>query len=378
MVTAVVVILYFAVPYGAIQACKRSKFLDALSPVVLCYAVGIALANQPWLAVDPGLAQNIAAGVVLLAIGLLLLPVDFRAWLRLARVTTISCLLCVASVALMSLIGALLFGGSIPESWKISGMLVGVYTGGTANMAAIGTALHVDPQTFITVHTSDVVICGVYFLLLVSIGPRVFGLFLRPFKPTGEDAETAVQTTAPSLGTSAKVTGLGLLTVASAVGLAQLVPDGFQEAVAVMTVTSASIAMSFSEKIRDMATGSTVGDYLLYVFCVAVGSLASLEALEHAPFIVFLYTGIVVLGSVAVHTTLCRLLKIDRDTAVITSTAALYGPAFVGPVAKSLKNPEVVVSGITSGLVGLAAGNYLGLAVAYLTRLALSLSGTSP
>lgn len=375
LVTVLLVVIYFAVPAGAIAACKRSKALNALSPVVLCYIVGIILANQPWLAVDQGLAQNLAAGVVLLAICILLLPVDFRAWLRLAKVTTLSCGLCVASVAVTSAFGALIFAGSIPESWKVAGMLVGVYSGGTANMASIGTALHVNPQTFITVHTSDVVICGVYFLMLVSIGPRFFGLFLRPFKSSGGEAADAIPLERhQSLLTTIAVVGLGVLLVGAAVGLAQVVPEEFTEAVAVMTVTTSAIALSFSRKIRAMALGSGAGDYLLYVFCVAVGSLASFTELANAPLNVFLYTGLVVIGSVAVHAALCRALSIDRDTAVITSTAALYGPAFVGPVAKKMKNPEIVVSGITSGLVGLAVGNYLGLAVAYVTRFALNLT----
>ncbi len=41
-------------------------------------------------------------------------------------------------------------------------------------------------------------------------------------------------------------------------------------------------------------------------------------------------------------------------------------PAFIGPVVVSLKNRELVVSGISTNLVGLAIGNYAGLFVAWL------------
>ncbi len=59
------------------------------------------------------------------------------------------------------------------------------------------------------------------------------------------------------------------------------------------------------------------------------------------------------------------LLRLDRDTVLITSTAAIYGPAFVGSVAVALKNKEIVFSGIAASLIGIAAGNYLGLCIAW-------------
>jgi uncharacterized membrane protein len=67
-----------------------------------------------------------------------------------------------------------------------------------------------------------------------------------------------------------------------------------------------------------------------------------------------------------VHVALCRLSRIDRDTTVITSTAALFGPAFIGPVSVRFGNRAVFVSGLMSGLVGYAVGNYLGLLVAWM------------
>jgi uncharacterized membrane protein len=73
----------------------------------------------------------------------------------------------------------------------------------------------------------------------------------------------------------------------------------------------------------------------------------------------------VIFTSLALHVALCRLTDIDRDTTVITSTAALFGPAFIGPVSVRLGNRGVFVSGLMSGLVGYAVGNYLGLFVAW-------------
>lgn len=49
---------------------------------------------------------------------------------------------------------------------------------------------------------------------------------------------------------------------------------------------------------------------------------------------------------------------------IITSTSAIYSPPFVPVVAVALGNKEVIFAGITTGLIGYAAGNYLGVIIA--------------
>jgi uncharacterized membrane protein len=51
---------------------------------------------------------------------------------------------------------------------------------------------------------------------------------------------------------------------------------------------------------------------------------------------------------------------------VVVNMLALFGPAFVGPVSVRLGNRAIFVSGLMSGLVGYAVGNYLGLFVAWI------------
>ena len=58
--------------------------------------------------------------------------------------------------------------------------------------------------------------------------------------------------------------------------------------------------------------------------------------------------------------------RVDVDTAIITSTAAVFGPPFVPPIADALDNKGVLLSGLTTGLVGYAVANYLGLGLAWL------------
>jgi len=66
---------------------------------------------------------------------------------------------------------------------------------------------------------------------------------------------------------------------------------------------------------------------------------------------------------------LAALFRIDRDTFLFTSVAALYGPPFIGQMASITNNRQLIFSGIAMGLLGYAIGNYLGIGWAYLLQM---------
>ena len=65
------------------------------------------------------------------------------------------------------------------------------------------------------------------------------------------------------------------------------------------------------------------------------------------------------------HLIFSRLFKLDRAHFLIASTAAVFGPPFVGVVARAINAPKLVASGLAVGVLGYALGNYLGLMMAY-------------
>jgi uncharacterized membrane protein len=69
--------------------------------------------------------------------------------------------------------------------------------------------------------------------------------------------------------------------------------------------------------------------------------------------------------AIVIHATLSALLRVDVDSMLICSTATIYGPAQIGPVAAALKNRVLVGPGLTLALAGFALGNYLGLLTAW-------------
>jgi uncharacterized membrane protein len=365
------VIAFLLIPLISEGLCRRFRVLQVLSPVVLCYAIGIVLGNVKAFPLEEELSLNMAGAAVLLAIPLLLLSLDFKSWVRLAPKTVLSCVLCLASVVSVALLVGWLMNARVPDAANIAGMLVGVYTGGSANMAAIGTALKISPETFIMVHASDVLVCGVYLMFLMALGGRIFALFLPPFEAGAKDSASVLpEAWGTGLPGRDALPGLavGVGVVGMAGGFGSLVAPQFRDIAAILGVTSLAIALSFIPRIRRLPKTFEAGNLIMLVFCVSIGSLADFSRLAASDPSIFAYTTAVVLGSIVAHLVLCRIFGIDRDTAIITSTAAIYSPAFVPAVAASLKNREIVISGIACGLVGFAAGTYLGLSVAGILR----------
>ena len=75
-----------------------------------------------------------------------------------------------------------------------------------------------------------------------------------------------------------------------------------------------------------------------------------------------------VFGSLLIHVLLSKLFKIDTDSTIIAITALSTSPPFVPVVAGALKNKEIIVTGITIGVIGYAIGNYLGIVMAYFLK----------
>lgn len=77
-------------------------------------------------------------------------------------------------------IGVPLFSSSLPEYPDLTGLLVGVYTGGTPNLAALRIALEVDKDLYLAVHAADMAVGALYVLFFITAAKRVFGWSSAP------------------------------------------------------------------------------------------------------------------------------------------------------------------------------------------------------
>ena len=142
-----------------------------------------------------------------------------------------------------------------------------------------------------------------------------------------------------------------------------------QTIIVILAVTTFGVMASLIKPFQKIKNSFAIGQYFIMVVCLVVGSMAILKKLIMGSYIIFFFVTIAVFGSLLIHFILSIFLKIDVDTMIITSVSAIFSPPFVPLVATSIKNKEVILSGMITGLIGYAIGNYLGVILSYILSL---------
>jgi uncharacterized membrane protein len=378
----IVMVLYILGPVLLLYVCKKSAWLNQFGAVGLAYVLGIILGNVGL--ISPGvkpLQENLSSVTIALALPLLLFSINIKQWSRLALKTSLAIILGIISVLLIIAIGHYFLRDKIAECWKVAGLMVGVYIGATANMASIMKALNVDPETYVLVNAYDILICIVYFLFLITKAQSVVGKILPPFKPPdtpvrlnsevddfeGWDAYRGIQKK-KVIGRLALALLLSAVIVAFSFLLRNLFPVDFQMAGVILCITAFSILMSLIPAVNNIRKTFQSGMYLIMIFCIVVGSMADFSMFTTRSLYLAAFVALVVAGSMVIQIVFSRIFKIDTDTTIIASTAFIFSAPFVPTVANALKNKEIILSGITIGIIGYATGNFLGITLAYFLK----------
>lgn len=375
MYTAVLIIAIIFLPALMKLLARSNRVCGTLGAVFLSYASGLLLSFIfKRLGADMSIAETISSVLVLIAMPLILFSADLKSVRLLAKPMLGSFIMDIAAVIIAAAAGFLLFKGLFPDSSaaaKISGMLIGTYTGGTPNMISIGKALNAGDNILLT-QTADMVAGGIYFFLLLSFLPKLLGKLLPAYTPVRSASGGSVENfeSRGRIKDYAALTALALVCVLIAVAIAIALPSkqgktgldkmGEYTAVIMLAVTTLGIALSFVKRVRTTPGSYAAGQYFILMFSVAMGLCFDLEALSGA-MVIFAMLLSVQFGAVIIHSLLAKLFGIDRDTMLITSTAGVFGPAFIIPVANKLKNDEIIVPGLICGILGYAIGNYLGI-----------------
>lgn len=414
------ILFYFLTPLLILYLCHISKTIRKIGAVVLAYISGIILANVgifpkaseqfrellgaktflPEVDVmrylnDGLISQNdlwlnqihqtqdlIMTIAIPLSIPLLLFSLDLRNSLKTLRTGFFSMFIAIISLLICIISGYLLFRHSIPEAWKIAGIMTGLYTGGTPNLAALSTALDVNPNLFILTHTYDLIIGAMLLFFFITIAQKTMNYVLPHFKessphkkpreiikeaefPTNLMDYFSKKTLLPLLG----ALGIALVIFAIGGGLSFMVPVEFQMMTVILTITTLGLAVSMIPRINRIEKTFDLGMYFILVFSVVVASMADLSTIFQIEYLnLFLYVLIAVFGSVVIHVILSVIFRIDTDSTIITITALSMSPPFVPVVAGALKNKNIIIMGITIGVIGYAIGNYLGVLIAYFLK----------
>ena len=378
------VLFYLLAPVGVIWLCRRSTAAGKVGAILILYFLGIIVANlliYPFEGAAEALfpvQDSLSSLTIPLALPLILFACDFRGW---GAKTALKSLIiglvavCVATIGSYFLLRKHL-------SPAVAGMAVGVYTGGTPNLAAIKMMLGVDEATYVMMNSFDMLVSFIYLTFLLAAGIRLARKIL-PFKPeqlsdgAPEEHSSAMSRSESEMyrgifsrahfGGVLKAAGLSVVIVGIALGVSYLITGGINMIALILTLTTLSIGASFIPAVRRWEKSYDCGMYLVLVFSLVVASMVDVRRLALGEGVWLLaFIALVIFGSLLLQIVLSRAFKVDADTAVITSVAMINSPLFVPMIAEAMKNRRVILTGITIGIIGYAAGNYLGVLIASL------------
>lgn len=374
-------ILFCVLPAGVVWLCRRYSILGKIGPIMVLYAVGMAIGNIPAISVYLKPLQDLLPNVMVpLAIPMMLFGCVFsRSEARLQLKIVVSGFL---SVALAVIVGYMLFGKHVEQGAQVGGIITGMYTGGTLNAAALQAIFRINSETYLLVNSYDIIISFIYFVFLFSIGipmfRRLYGERGRELSQSEQaeierEIEKTKQNPYSKLLTKEGIAQLGkilLWTIGVAGvsgGVALLMPEGWFMVVFILLLTTLGVACSFIKRVREMDLSYDVGMYLIYIFSITIASMADFSNLDLAGGINQLaFMVVAVFFSLALHAIMCRAMRVDADSMMISSVAFINSPPFVPMASAAMRNKKALVTGLGAGIVGYAAGNHLGVLIAEL------------
>jgi len=380
------VLFFLLAPAGVVQLCRRFRFFNKTGAILTLYFLGLIVGNTLIFPFDGAAGalfpvQDLLTSITIpLAMPLILFACDFRNWP--VRKALVSLLIGIAGIVITVVAGYFLFRDKLgTDAAAVAGMTVGVYTGGTPNLAAIKMMLGVDERTYLLMNSFDMLVSFLYLSFLMAAGIRL----ARRLLGTGDGAgpvqaeqqtsrmarsesemyrgifsKTHLKPTLKALGTAALITGISL-------GFSLLISGKVDMIILILSLTTLSLAASFLPAVRKWEKSYDAGMYLVLIFSLVVASMVDIRGLDLREGVWLLaYIVFAIFGSLSFQLILGKIFRVDADTSVITSVAMINSPLFVPMIAESMKNRKVILTGITIGIIGYAFGNYLGILIAQL------------
>ncbi|MGL4363818.1 MAG: DUF819 family protein [Bacteroidales bacterium] len=382
------VLLYILTAITIVKLHKRFVFAQRLGEVLIACIIGLLYSLMIWIlsnyhlltemqvAVIRKTQSTICDVVIPIAIPLLLFSSKIG-YLRKHFASGSKVLISgIVAVVITSLIAAFFFKDYLGEdTFKVAAMLAGKDTGGTPNLAALQLAFKIPLNTFIQLQAADMVICFFYLLFFFSVGKEIVRKFLPRYVAIAntdaleQDKNTSFRLTKTTLLNVCKAFFLALLIFASAAGASLLIFGELRVPFLILVLTSLSLGASVFKPIQKLQGSFELGMVLIIIFNVSIASMVDFPTLLDAKMYYLLaYVSFLITSTVCLHALFCKFLRVDADTFMVASTALINSPPFVPVMATAIGNREVILIGISVGMMGYALGNYVGLGVAEILK----------
>lgn len=340
-----------------------------LKSIVMAYVLGVIIGNVDPDFFDHGMLKELTGISIILAIPLMLFSSNIKMWIQQPRKLLLAYVLAVVATSTSVAIGWFIFQDGLENLPLISGMIEGVYTGGTVNLNAVGYAFEAPEEMMVLLNGYDMAFSGVYLLFIFTFLPAVLKFILKSDSDIKNEVrqedevdffQLAFKEQLLSIG---KGVGLSALILGSVVGIAILLTGKMHELIIIFGVTGLALIGSNFKNIQGINGNMVMADYFMIIFGFTLGAQANVAELLSGHLDIFKYFAVIYSTMLTIHLILAKIFKIDVNAFLISSTAAIFGPPFIGPVAESLNRRNLIAPGIIIALMGNAIGTYLGILV---------------
>ena len=371
-------LFYLAAPAGILFICRKNKVFGKIGPVLTLYLLGVLVAN---IGIFPtgeveykklfDFMESFSGALIPLALPMILFGCNFK---KFSLGKSLGAFVIGAlSVVAFVLAGYIIFKDKLGEEGAVMGAsLTGQYLGGAANLAAIKQMLGLSPDNFVILSTCNLIVSFFYLMFLMGGGVKLARKIVG--KRGGKEQDVNVEEYTEEnpykdFGKKKSLLQLGKVLVAAAVvmGISVYIGtvagggEGISMTALILSITTLSLLLTAWKEVRTWDKSYDAGMYLIYIFCLVMATMADLSKIDwNQSLYILLFQAVIIFGSLLLTVLLAKLLRIDADSAVITSDTLINSPLCVPMIAATMKNKDVIMVGIANGLLGYAVGNYIG------------------
>ncbi|MCM0745116.1 DUF819 family protein [Clostridioides difficile] len=361
---------------------QRYKAIKSLGPALTIIIMGIILSNLKVVPVSTELYGTISTYAIPVSMTIMLMSVDLKEMTKLSREPLIAILVAVLTVSIMAFLFGLVFAEKISEGWKVAGMFVGTYTGGSANLTAIGTGLNVSRQTLAAANAADYVI-GVPTLIFMFALPAILKNSkkfkkLCPYHVEESELEDCqneefMESKEWSIKDIAWMLAIGFVVTEVSTILAGYFNSSFSSAARILLVTTISIIIAQLKPVKKLKGNLDLGLFVALFFLCTIGFSVDIKEFLGSTFTITLYCFSIIFASFVFHLGITRLLKIKYQYVILSIVGAIADGPTSALVAASAKWNSLVSVAVVMGVIGGVLGNYAGISVAYAIKMSLGL-----
>ncbi|HCJ56842.1 MAG TPA: beta-carotene 15,15'-monooxygenase [Clostridiaceae bacterium] len=361
---------------------QRVKLFKSLGPALTVIILGIILSNFKIVPVSTELYGTIMYYAIPVSVAIMILGVDLRGLMKISKQPLISIAIAVFSVSFVAFLAGLFFAPKIDEGWKVAGMFVGTYTGGSSNLNAIASGLEASSKTIAAANAADYVI-GMPSLIFLFAAPAIikkskaFQKFWPYSVPDSElDTDDHVELMGSkewSIKDIAWLFALGFAITAASTFLAGFAPAAYKSAVRILLITTIAVIVAQFKQVQKLKGNLDLGLYVALIFLSIIGFAVDLKEFFGSTLMISLFCFIVVCGSLILHLSLTRLFKIKYQYVLLGIVAAIADGPTAALVAASAEWKSLVSISVVLGVIGGLVGNYVGITVAYAIKAVLGM-----